>query len=54
MANQQFVVVGGGLAGLTSAVALALRGARVILFEQSRRLGGRAATHQEQGFFMNL
>ena len=54
MANQQFVVVGGGLAGLTSAVALARRGARVVLFEQSRRLGGRAATHQEQGFFMNL
>ena len=54
MSNQQFVVVGGGLAGLTSAVALAEKGARVILFEQARRLGGRAVTQQEQGYLMNL
>jgi phytoene dehydrogenase-like protein len=54
MSNQQFVVVGGGLAGLVSAIALAEKGARVILFEQARRLGGRAVTQQEQGFFLNL
>jgi phytoene dehydrogenase-like protein len=54
MSNQQFVVVGGGLAGLTSAIALAEKGAKVILLEQARRLGGRAATQRERGFFMNL
>lgn len=33
-------VVGGGLAGLSAAYYLAKRGAKVVLFEQSRRLGG--------------
>lgn len=37
-------VVGGGLAGIAAAVALADQGARVILVEQTRRLGGRASS----------
>lgn len=37
-------VVGGGLAGLAAAVALAERGLRVELFELRRRLGGRAGS----------
>ncbi len=37
-------VVGGGLAGLASAVALCERGFRVELFEARRRLGGRAGS----------
>ena len=35
------VVVGGGIAGLTSALALAERGVRVTVLERDQRLGGR-------------
>jgi phytoene dehydrogenase-like protein len=52
--SKQYVVVGGGTAGLTSAVALALKGASVTLYEQSRHLGGRAATQHQKGFALNL
>jgi phytoene dehydrogenase-like protein len=54
MATQQFIVVGGGLAGLASAVALAQTGAKTIVYEQSQHLGGRAATQHEAGFSLNL
>lgn len=37
-------VVGGGLAGIAAALALTDRGQRVILLEQTRRLGGRASS----------
>lgn len=47
------VVVGGGMAGLTAAAYLARGGAGVTVFEQSRRLGGRASTQDEQGFRFN-
>jgi squalene-associated FAD-dependent desaturase len=40
-------VVGGGLAGLAAAVALAERGLRVELFEAGRRLGGRAGSFRD-------
>ena len=49
-----FVVIGGGLAGLTAANALAGSGAKVTLLEQSRSLGGRARTRQEGGHTLNL
>lgn len=48
------VVVGGGVAGLATASLLAGSGKRVILFEQSRFLGGRAQTKQQDGFYLNL
>jgi phytoene dehydrogenase-like protein len=54
MTNDHFIVVGGGLAGLTAAVALAERGHRVTLLEQSHRLGGRASTESRNGFQFNL
>lgn len=54
VASRSFVVAGGGLAGLSSAIELASRGGQVILCEQSRSLGGRADTHHEQGFAMNI
>jgi glycine/D-amino acid oxidase-like deaminating enzyme len=54
MATEQTIVVGGGLAGLIAAVALAKSGRQVTLFEQSRHLGGRAATTQRDGFSLNL
>lgn len=54
MTDHPFVVIGGGLAGLTAAVALAERGHRVTLLEQSRNLGGRAATESRDGFLFNM
>jgi squalene-associated FAD-dependent desaturase len=41
------VVIGGGLAGLSCAVALADRGARVTVLERAARPGGRASSWQD-------
>src|SRR5437868_12287495 len=43
-------VVGGGLGGLAAACVLAARGYRVVLFEQSPWLGGKAAVLRDAGF----
>ena len=43
------IVVGGGLAGMTVARELAVRGWRVILLERSRRLGGKAGSDIRNG-----
>jgi phytoene dehydrogenase-like protein len=51
---QRYVVVGGGLAGLTAANSLAAEGRHVVLYEQSDRLGGRATTQEDRGFLLNL
>jgi phytoene dehydrogenase-like protein len=51
---ESYIVIGGGLAGLTAANALADGGGKVTLFEQSERLGGRAATRHERGYLLNL
>jgi hypothetical protein len=51
---QSYIVVGGGLAGLTAANALAGQGFRVTVLEQSDHLGGRAITRREQGYSLNL
>jgi uncharacterized protein with NAD-binding domain and iron-sulfur cluster len=40
-------IVGGGLAGLATAVALTEAGQRVALFEARRQLGGRAASFRD-------
>jgi phytoene dehydrogenase-like protein len=50
----QVAVVGGGLGGLTTATLLARAGHRVVLFERSRTLGGRAATHAGGEFRFNI
>jgi 15-cis-phytoene desaturase len=47
MNQEQVVVVGGGLAGLSCAVALADRGLRVTLLEAAPGLGGRASSRIE-------
>jgi len=49
-----YIVVGGGLAGLTAANALAGPGRRVSLLEQTTHLGGRARTQQDRGYLLNL
>lgn len=51
---QRVVVVGGGIAGLCSAVYLARAGCSVTLFERRRHLGGRAVTHLRNGYRFNI
>lgn len=45
--NERVVIIGGGLAGLAAATALAPRGFRVTLLESRNRLGGRASSFQD-------
>lgn len=47
------IVVGAGLAGLTTAALLARAGSAVTLFEKARTPGGRARTRQRGGFSLN-
>src|SRR6516225_6661522 len=45
MPSQSVLVIGGGLAGLSSAIALADAGFRIQLLEKRRHLGGRATSY---------
>ena len=47
-------VVGGGLGGLAAAALVARAGRTVALFERSGTLGGRADTHDHEGFLFNV
>ncbi|MFO0851407.1 MAG: hydroxysqualene dehydroxylase HpnE [Gemmataceae bacterium] len=49
MSTPSVLVIGGGLAGLAAAVALAPRGFRVTVLEARNRLGGRAGSFVEPG-----
>ena len=49
VALQRVAVAGGGLAGLSAALALKARGAHVELFERGRLLGGRATSFELDG-----
>ena len=49
MSSPDVVVIGGGLAGLSAAVALADCGLRILLLEKSPRLGGRATSYTLPG-----
>jgi glycine/D-amino acid oxidase-like deaminating enzyme len=51
---KSYTVIGGGLAGLAAANALAGNGNKVILLEQTRHLGGRAQTQEEAGYLLNF
>jgi phytoene dehydrogenase-like protein len=51
---ESYIIIGGGLAGLTAANALAQPGRKITVLEQSEHLGGRAITQQHDGFFLNL
>lgn len=48
------VVVGGGLAGLSSACVLAARGHQVTLLEKNSWVGGKAAQHEAEGFRFDM
>lgn len=47
------IVIGGGLAGLTTAATLAQAGEPVLVLERSRQIGGRAASQTRDGFILN-
>ena len=47
MATHDVIVIGAGVAGLSAAVALAERGARVLVVEARPTLGGRAMSHRD-------
>ena len=48
------VVIGGGLAGLSSACVLAARGHQVTLVDKNEWVGGKAAQHQAEGFRFDM
>ena len=52
--SKNVIVVGGGLAGLATAIYLARGGRTVTIFERRRYLGGRAVTHLRHGYRFNL
>ena len=47
------IVVGGGIAGLTSAVYLSRSGQKVILFEKNKECGGLVNTFSRDGFYFD-
>lgn len=52
--SKKAIIIGGGLAGLTSANFLAKANCEVILLEKSRSPGGRAVTTNKNGILFNL
>ncbi|ANE45695.1 dehydrogenase [Paenibacillus swuensis] len=54
MTRTDVAIVGGGIAGLTAAIYAAQAGKRVMVLEQQKQMGGRAATNQKEGMYFNL
>ena len=51
--DNDVIVVGGGVAGLTTAVYLSHAGLKVTVVEKARQLGGHAASQEKEGFTFN-
>lgn len=51
--GREIIIIGGGLAGLTCALALQKGGQKVQLLESSDRIGGRVKTDQVDGFLLD-
>jgi len=54
IAEEHFVIVGAGVAGLTSALLLLQAGHRVTILESSQRVGGRVFTHYDDGWYVDM
>ncbi len=54
LSDQQVVVVGGGIGGLSTACYLADAGADVTLLEKNEQLGGRASRLEREGFVFDM
>jgi phytoene desaturase len=50
MRENQIVIIGGGLGGLSAAIHLRLAGREVTLYEANQKLGGRANLLEKEGF----
>jgi 15-cis-phytoene desaturase len=53
MMKSDVVIVGGGLAGLSTGALLAKQGKRVTVIEKGNQPGGRAYAYEEKGFTLN-
>ncbi len=51
--EEDIIIIGGGIAGLTASIYLAREGRSVTVFEQSSIIGGRARTLNIDGFYFN-
>ena len=47
------VIIGAGLAGLTTGALLAKQGKRVVVIEKGNQVGGRAYCYEDQGYTLN-
>jgi len=52
--EEHFVIVGAGVAGLTSALMLLQAGHRVTILESSQRVGGRVFTYYDDGWYVDM
>lgn len=51
--SSDVIVIGGGISGLMSALALAQSGKKVLLLEKSPRVGGNCRTYEKDGYLLD-
>ncbi|MRS04771.1 FAD-binding protein, partial [bacterium] len=54
MSDVDVIVIGAGLGGLSSGALLAHQGRRVLVLEQSNRVGGCCSTFEKNGFHCDV